>query len=119
MTAGSMIRRLKQLTAASAFALGCLHIGLTFFLYNSYNLEALWFIGAGLAMTTAALSNFAERKELPRFPLALIIQNFTMTVYFASAWFTLLAPQVIIGFALFTVLLTLSLMKPPKEQSKT
>lgn len=88
--------------AITAGLLGAVHIALTPLAYAAWTVEALWFLGAGLAIVVAAVANvvslpFADRRR--RIMIATI--NLGMAGFFASAWLVLPAPQVVVGGVLF------------------
>lgn len=101
--------RARLLFALCALALGTAHVGLGLALYPTFSLDQLWFVGAGLAMMSVAMSNVLARRQSLRDKLVLIAQNVMMVSYFAAAWVLLAAPQVALGGFLFGVLLLIRL----------
>jgi hypothetical protein len=88
--------------------LGVVHLTLTPLVYANWTIDALWFVGTGIAMVVAAAANLIADKapELGvRMSLAGI--NIAMSGFFAAAWLVLPGPQTIIGGLLF-LSLTLS-----------
>jgi hypothetical protein len=70
--------------------------------YASWTINALWFVGTGMAMVIAAAANVIAGKTPGlgvRMSLATI--NIAMSGFFAAAWLVLPGPQVIIGGLLF------------------
>lgn len=88
--------------AITAGLLGAVHIALTPLAYAVWTVEALWFLGAGLAIVMAAVANivgqpFADRRHR----VVVALSNLAMAIFFASAWLVLPAPQVVVGGVLF------------------
>lgn len=118
MTLGRVTASLAILTAL----LGLAHIVLTFAIYPAWNLEALWFLGSGIAIVIGALANSLGIDGSNRASgLILILINAAMVSFFLSAWFVLPAPQVAIGGLLFTALLACSVRRylPAKTLNKS
>lgn len=91
--------------AGVAGLLGAMHIALTPVTFSSWNLDALWFLGSGLAISIAALANFISlqsRSRNSRFVVVAI--NLMMAAFFIAAWYVLPGPQVIMGGVLFLAL---------------
>ncbi len=95
-------QKLAVALAITAALLGTLHIALTPLAYAVWTVEALWFLGAGLAIVMAAVANIVGRPfaDRPRRIMVATI-NLTMAIFFASAWLVLPAPQVLVGGVLF------------------
>ena len=99
------IQTLERTLAITAGLLGALHITLTPLLYPEWTIDALWFLGSGLAIVVAAAANLlvfegaARRSRI----LAAVI-NLAMGCFFAAAWMVIPEPQVIIGGVLFLTL---------------
>ncbi|MBA3837004.1 MAG: hypothetical protein H2054_12540 [Sphingomonas sp.] len=95
-------QKLAVALAITAALLGTLHIALTPLAYAAWTVEALWFLGAGLAIVMAAVANIVGRPfaDRPRRIMVATI-NLTMAIFFASAWLVLPAPQVLVGGVLF------------------
>lgn len=108
-TAQHMRDRARLFFALCAMALGAAHVGLGLVLYPTFSLDLLWFVGAGLAMMSVAMSNVIARQQLLRDKLVLIAQNALLVSYFAASWVLLPAPQVAVGGFLFCVLLFIRL----------
>jgi hypothetical protein len=91
--------------AMLAGLLGVVHLALTPLVYANWTIDALWFVGTGIAMVVAAAANVIA-DEAPglgvRMSLAAI--NITMSGFFAAAWLVLPGPQVIIGGLVFASL---------------
>jgi len=107
--------RKKTILTLSVIAalLGASHTALTALIYPSWSLDALWFLGAGLAMMLAAAINFLAYRSLPQAPRAIaVVTNAAMAGFFGSAWPLLPAPQVALGGAVFVVLTVVWLWRP-------
>ncbi|MBA4047562.1 MAG: hypothetical protein C0476_03365 [Sphingomonas sp.] len=88
--------------AIAAALLGAVHIALTPLAYAAWTVEALWFLGAGLAIVVAAAANLVELQSTGlRSRLLVAAVNFAMTGFFAAAWLVLPEPQVVVGGVLF------------------
>lgn len=101
---------LRTALAVMAGLLGTVHLALTPLAYASWSIDALWFVGTGMAMVVAAAANVIAGKAPglgTRMALAAI--NIAMGGFFAAAWLVLPGPQVIIGGLLFLGLALCSL----------
>lgn len=82
--------------------LGTIHLALTPLVYASWTINALWFVGTGMAMVIAAVANvIAGKTPEPGVRMCLAALNVAMSGFFAAAWLVLPAPQVILGGLLF------------------
>lgn len=93
--------------------LGLVHIAFTPLVYADWTIEALWFVGSGLAILVAATANFVgfeSRRMGSQWILAAM--NLAMVCFFAAAWLVLPGPQVIVGGLLFLGLAICSLADP-------
>ena len=93
--------------------LGLLHIALTPLAYADWTIEALWFVGSGLAIVMAGAANFVGFRSWGlggQWILTAI--NLAMSCYFAAAWLVLPGPQVMVGGLLFLGLAICSLAAP-------
>lgn len=93
---------IRMALAMLAGLLGTVHLALTPLAYASWTIDALWFVGTGLAMVIAAVANVIAGK-IPGLGvrLSVAIINIAMSGFFAAAWLVLPGPQVIIGGLLF------------------
>ena len=101
---------LAMVLAVVAGLLGLVHIALTPLAYADWTIEALWFVGSGLAIVVASAANFVGFQPPGaggQWILAAI--NFAMTCFFAAAWLVLPGPQVVIGGLVFLGLAICSL----------
>ena len=105
------IQTLGRALAIAAGLLGAAHLALTPLAYPNWTIDALWFVGSGLAIVVAAAANFDgfEKAEL-RSRLFVALINIAMSGFFAAAWLVLPEPQVIIGGVLFLGLAACSLL---------
>jgi hypothetical protein len=91
--------------------LGFVHIALTPLAYADWSIDALWFVGSGLAIVVAGAANFVGFRSWGvggQWILTAI--NLAMGCYFAAAWLVLPGPQVIVGGLLFLGLAICSLV---------
>lgn len=97
--------RAQKLALALAIAgglLGAAHIALTPLAYTEWTVEALWFLGSGLAIVAAAVANVVGFQSAGlRGRLSITAINLAMASFFAAAWLVLPEPQVIVGGVLF------------------
>lgn len=104
---------LAMALAIVAGLLGLVHITLTPLAYADWTIEALWFVGSGLAIVVAAAANFIAYQSSDggrQWILAVI--NLSMGCFFAAAWLVLPGPQVILGGVLFLCLAICALIAP-------
>jgi len=101
------MQMLHKIGAYLAVALGTVHLLFTFFAYNKFTHNTLWFIGSGLAIITAGFLNIvilrltnSDRVSL----LLCLMTNALFTILFALALTFLPEPQVWFGTTLFTLL---------------
>lgn len=90
--------------------LGLVHIALTPLAYADWSIDALWFVGSGLAIVVAGAANFVGFRSWGwggQWILTAI--NLAMGCYFAAAWLVLPGPQIIVGGLLFLGLAICSL----------
>ena len=96
--------------AILAGLLGVAHLALTPLVYANWTIDALWFVGTGMAMVVAAAANIiAAKAPGPGVNIALAAVNIAMSGFFAAAWLVLPGPQTIIGGLLFLSLALCSL----------
>lgn len=99
--------------AAVGGLLGLVHIALTPLAYADWTIEALWFVGSGLAIVVAAAANFVGFQSWGVSGQRILTAiNLTMSCFFAAAWVVLPGPQVILGGLLFLCLAICSLVAP-------
>lgn len=106
-------RTLAMVLAIIGGLLGLVHIALTPLAYADWTIEALWFVGSGLAIVVAAAANlagFPSRGVAGSWIVTVI--NLAMAGFFGAAWLVLPGPQVIVGGLLFLGLTFCSLADP-------
>jgi len=104
------VQTLALALAIIGVLLGAVHLALTPLAYADWTIDALWFVGTGLAIVLAAAANligFQSSGVGSRLIVAAI--NFAMGFFFVAAWLVLPGPQVIIGGVLFFALAICSL----------
>ena len=101
----SNVRLLHKVITGLIIALGCLHIAFTPFNYTNFDMNAMWFVSAGVAIILAGFLNVAViRIGNDRVVRSLcIFTNMTFAVLFALALFQMGQPQVFVGLVLFAV----------------
>jgi hypothetical protein len=108
----SLMRLPATRTALAILAglLGVVHLALTTLVYANWTIDALWFVGTGMAMVVAAAANvIAGKAPGPGVRMSIATVNIAMTGFFAAAWLVLPGPQTIIGGLLFLSLALCSL----------
>jgi len=100
--------KLTKIVAALAVLLGIAHTLYGLMVFPEYNLEVVWFMGAGVAMIVTGLANFSDGKIG-----ILRLQNFLMLIYGIAIAGFIQPPQVWLTLALFAGLFILSCMKRP------
>jgi len=88
--------RLQTFAVAMAIAgglLGLVHIALTPLVYSDWTIEALWFVGSGLAIVLAATANFLGFQS-SRAGSRWIVTTINLAIggFFAAAWLVLPGP---------------------------
>ena len=87
-------------------ALGLLHCCFTFYNYDGLSLDAVWFLGSGVAIVLAGFVNIAALrdggKDTVIWTMALIT-NVLFLLGFVAASYIMRQPQVFIGAILFLV----------------
>ena len=104
------VQTLAKVLAIVGGLLGFVHIAVTPLAYADWSLEALWFVGSGLAIVVAGAANLVGfRSRGLGVQWILIAINLAMGCYFAAAWLVLPGPQVLVGGLLFFGLAVCSL----------
>ena len=89
--------RLIHRTSTAVLALfALLHCGLTFFLYDQWSPDALWFLGTGLGLLLLAVSNWAHVGLEPcRLPTAPVVKwgNMLFALFAIAAVIAVPEPQ--------------------------
>lgn len=111
---------LAMMLAIVSGLLGLVHIALAPLAYSNWTIEALWFVGSGLAIVVAAAANFVGfRSWGAGGQWILLAINLAMSGFFAAAWLVLPGPQVIVGGLLFLGLAICSLAAPRTKDVTT
>jgi len=98
------VKILYKIITGLIIALGLLHIGFTPFNYRSFDMDAMWFLGTGIAIILAGFLNLVVIRESGKDMLIRIlclITNISFALLFGVALFQLGQPQVFVGLALF------------------
>jgi hypothetical protein len=101
-----MWRAVHKITTGLIIALGALHTGFTVQNYEGFTLDAMWFLGSGIAIILAGFLNVAAirvggRDQVVRY--LCLTANLIFVALFAAALWLLSQPQVIVGVILFLV----------------
>ena len=81
------MRLLHQIITVLIVALGCLHIGFTPFNYSRFDMDAMWFVGAGVAIILTGFLNVAVIREAGKDPVVrtlCVISNVSFTLLFGD-----------------------------------
>jgi hypothetical protein len=89
---------LHQILTGLIIALGCLHVGFTPFNYSHFDLDAMWFLSAGVAIILAGFLNVALiRVGKDRVSRSLcVLTNASFAILFGVALFQMPQPQVLV-----------------------
>ena len=110
--------RLTWGLTALAGLLGAAHVALTPMAYTGWTIDALWFLGSGIAILVASAANVVGLASPPgRSGLAILAINLMMAGFFAAAWSVLPGPQVIVGGAVFLGLAGCTLARHGNRQT--
>ena len=101
-----MIDTVRKTLATLAVLLGAAHLIFGMLAYKQFNLDMIWFLGAGVAMIVTALANFKTDKIW-----ILKIQNALMLGFVLALVRLAPEPQVWLGIVLFAGLFVLSCVK--------
>lgn len=107
-----MLRTFHKIVTGLIVALGLLHVSVTFYDYDGFSLEALWFAGTGVAIILAGFLNVILLRDAGKDKLVqtlCVITNVVFAWMFALALLILPQPQVFIGLGLFIAAIILSL----------
>ena len=99
-----MWRLIHKIATGLIVALGALHCAFTAQNHDSFSLDAMWFLGSGVAIILAGFLNVAALRigATDRVVKYLCLAaNLFFTILFGVALFLLAQPQVIVGLALF------------------
>jgi hypothetical protein len=98
-----MLKTLYQITTGLLIALGIVHVWFTRYAYDGFSLDALWFIGSGMAIIFAGLLNIVilSGAGTDRVVWWLVLStNLILVLGFAVSLLVLREPQVFIGIFL-------------------
>lgn len=101
-----MWRVAHKVTTGLIIALGALHCAFTAMDYDSFSLDAMWFLGTGVAIILAGFLNVAAIRVGGQdrvVKLLCLTTNLTFAALFATALWLMSQPQVFVGVALFAV----------------
>lgn len=95
-----------KIISVAVLFLGILHCVLTPMFYNSFNIDAVWFIGAGLAFVLTGAINFANVINSNREIIILSrLSNLAGFIYSFVIMILLPEPQAVFAFVLMILLL--------------
>lgn len=100
-----MLKTLYKISTGLIIALGLLHITFTWMDYAAFTLNAMWFLGTGVAIVLAGFMNLVLLRDVGKDRLVQLLchlTNVTFALLFARAIFILSQPQVFFGLGLFT-----------------
>lgn len=115
-----MWRLTHKITTGLIIALGALHCAFTARNYESFSLDAMWFLGAGVAIILAGFLNVAAlRVGASDWVIKYLCAaaNLFFAALFAVALWLLSQPQVFVGVVLFTVAL-IAVMVDQRRQAR-
>ena len=101
-----MNAKLRNIVATLAVLMGIAHTAYGLIVFDKFDLDVVWFLGAGIAMIVTGLANFRHDRMW-----VLQLQNFVMFAYGIMIAAFIQPPQVWITLALFGALLILSIVK--------
>lgn len=107
-----MQHRIALCLTIASILLGIAHIALTPLLYPHWTINALWFVGTGLAIVIGAAANIFALYPLGRATHSVVIvADVAMTGIFVAAWSVMPEPQVMVGGILFAGLAVSAFMR--------
>jgi len=95
---------LHRIITGLIIALGMLHVGFTPFNYGRFDMDAMWFLGSGLAIILAGFLNIAVIRGRGKDKLVWVlglITNLGFAILFGIGLLLLTQPQVFVDLALF------------------
>ena len=99
-----MLKTLYKISTLLIVALGLVHVLFTIQAYGRWTLNAMWFLGAGLAIVFAGFLNLIlirDKGNDPLVRLLCLIADWVCFLLFGAALLILTEPQVYVGLALF------------------
>lgn len=101
-----MLSLIHKIVSALIILLGILHCVFTAWNYDQFTLDAMWFLGTGIAIILAGFLNVTVIRTLGTdrvVNLLCLITNLTFAILFTVALLLLSQPQVLLGMVLFAV----------------
>jgi hypothetical protein len=101
-----MWRLTLKITSGLIIALGVLHCVSTAFNYDSFSLDAMWFLGSGVAIILAGFLNIAVIRVGGKdrvIKYMALTTDLIFSALFSVALLSLTQPQVLVGSLLFAV----------------
>lgn len=91
-------------TAVVISLLGAVHAGFTYLNFDRFDMDAVWFLGSGVAIVLAGFVNIALIRSADRvIRILCIATNLLFLSGFAGATFMLPQPQVYFGALVFLI----------------
>ena len=91
--------------------LGFIHSSMTFIIYKSCNVDALWFFGTGLTYIFMGLYNLASIKvKIQSISIIAVILNFIGAIFTIAITYILKEPQAYIALILVIVIFLSSIL---------
>ena len=109
-----ILKTAHKILTGIIIALGLLHISVTFHDYDSFNLGALWFASAGVAIILAGFLNIILLRDVGKDRivwLLCLVTNLIFAVMFVLALLILPQPQVFVGAGLFIAAALISVIR--------
>ena len=109
-----MLKTAHKIITSIIIALGLLHVLVTFHDYDGFNLRALWFASAGVAIILAGFLNIILLREVGKDRVArllCLVANLIFAVMFVLALLILPQPQVFVGAGLFIAAALISVIR--------
>ena len=98
-----MLKTLYQIATGLLIALGVVHVWFTRYAYDGFSLDALWFIGSGMAIIFAGLLNIVMLRGAGKDRVVWWLvfgTNLVLVLGFAVSLLVLKEPQVFVGICL-------------------
>ena len=115
-----MLRTAHKIIAGLMIALGSIHILFTFYDYDEFSLQALWFASAGVAIILAGFLNIILLRDVGKDKVVLllcVITNIIFAAMFSIVLYLMQQPQVFFGIGLFAAATILALLIPRTENN--
>jgi hypothetical protein len=110
---------LHWIVTGLVIALGMLHVGFTRLNYAQFDMDAMWFLGSGLAIISAGFLNIALIRRANADTLVWVlglITNLGFAVLFGIGLTLLTLPQVFVGLAVFAIATLCTLLDRGKSE---